>query len=157
MTAIGMPIMVKRVDRCGGVGLTWIAAAALLFAGCSDSGLTTYRAGGKVVFSDGTPLPGGTVEFKSVDHEPSVGARGTIESDGTFRLGTMSEDDGAVEGKHLAVVMPPMLKVDRDEIRGPVPEPIDPKFQQFLESGLEFVVSSDESKNDFVITVHPPE
>jgi hypothetical protein len=73
-----------------------------LICGCSNSELPTYPVHGKVVFRDGETLKLGNIECKSVEH--GVQARGQVKPDGTFTLSTYSEEDGAVAGKHVAVI-----------------------------------------------------
>ena len=124
-------------------------------AGCGGQPLPTYEAGGKVAFANGTPLRGGWVEFQPADTSHNVSARGEIQSDGTFRLGTFSPGDGAIEGEHRVLVVPPLPEGDRDET--PIPRwIIDPKYFRFETSGLRFRVDRDESKNRFEIRVTPP-
>src|SRR5687767_10062189 len=81
-----------------------MTAVAVLAAGCGTKGLVTYPVEGRVVFADGTPLPGGTIEFESLEGQPQVNARGSIESDGTFRLVTPPDREGAVAGAHRVLV-----------------------------------------------------
>jgi hypothetical protein len=85
-----------------------------------------------------------------------VSARGRIQPDGTFRLGTYQPVDGAIEGKHLVVIIPPPPVGDRDEMKT-LPLVIDPRFQRFETSGLKVTVSRDASENQFPITVERPE
>ena len=122
--------------------------------GCGGGGLSTYSAGGKVTFPDGTPLAGGWVEFQPVNSEHAVSARGEIQADGTFELGTNEPGDGAIEGEHRALVTPPPFQGDRDEMTS-VPETIDRKFQQFDTSGLKFTVTAG-GDNHFEIQVTRP-
>jgi hypothetical protein len=51
---------------------------------------------------DGKPLTSGTVRFV-----PAAGrsAKGEIQSDGTFRLGTYGETDGAMIGTHQVAII----------------------------------------------------
>lgn len=117
--------------------------------GCEGKA-TTYPAGGKVTFENGKPLTDGWVHFRSQNGDTPVTARGLIQSDGTFKLMTFKTDDGAVEGKHQALVT---VTVVEGDLRPPV---IDRRFNDFSESGLEFTVTSDPVKNDFLIVVTPP-
>ena len=135
----------------------WIAAAELTLAlvisglvGCGKGDhLPTYRTTGKVVFRDGKPLEGGTIIFESIDHP--VSARSVIEPDGTFRLGTFVQGDGAVAGMHRAAISPPMdMTIDRDEVR--TRRVIHPRYKDIEESGLEFEVGAD-GPNEFEVQV----
>ncbi|MBI84422.1 MAG: hypothetical protein CMJ81_14605 [Planctomycetaceae bacterium] len=124
-----------------------------LITGCGSAGpLPTYPAGGRVTFVDGTPLAGGTVEFRPVDNPHVISSRGSIQPDGKFQLGTFRPGDGAVEGEHQALVVPPLFKGDRDEVRVP-PQVIDPQYRRYETSGLRFTVSRDVKTNDFEIKV----
>jgi hypothetical protein len=71
-------------------------AMAIIAAGCGSKRLPTAPIEGKVLFH-GKPL-----EFGGVLLQPDNGppAQGRIEPDGTFRLSTYREHDGAVLGKH---------------------------------------------------------
>ena len=128
---------------------TSLAAAAATFPGCGGAGqLQTYHTTGKVHFADGTPLPGGSVVFQSVEHRLTANA--PIQEDGTFQLGTYEPGDGAVAGKHTAAVQPPMTNPDM----GPR-VPIHPRFRRMETSGLEFTVT-EEGPNEFDILVEAP-
>lgn len=84
-----------------------LAALALCLSigatGC-NGGPKIVPARGIVVFEDGTPVKVGTVETKHTELEGGQ-ARGSIQEDGTFVLGTFSEADGAAVGKHRCVVV----------------------------------------------------
>ena len=55
-----------------------------------------------------------------VDSEHNLSAVGIIQSDGTYKLTTTEDGDGAVLGDHqVSVVVRP--KVDRDLVRNPPP------------------------------------
>ena len=74
---------------------------ALAISGC-NSGEQVYPVKGKVVFADGSPAMFGDIEFQS--SSKPVNARGKIQRDGTFVLGTNRRDDGAIEGEHKVVI-----------------------------------------------------
>lgn len=126
------------------------ALVILTAAGCGTDGqLPTYRVTGKVMFPNGNALEGGTIIFESVDHP--VSARSAIELDGTFRLGTYEEDDGAVAGKHRVAITPPMdMSVDRDQVRPK--RLLHPRYSDMEASGLEFEVKED-GPNEFEVQV----
>ena len=140
-------------------GLFAVVASAsfiALLVGCGNSGeFPTYPAGGKVTFSDGTPLTQGWVTFESTDPGRAVSARGQLQSDGTFTLGTFEPGDGAIEGEHRVLVAVPTPEGD-DPVAMRAPPLIDPKFSRFETSGLEFTVSDDGAKNQFEIVVEKP-
>lgn len=80
-----------------------VAAIGLGLAGCG--GDRYYPVEGQLVWRDGTPvkeLEGARVNFDAP--EKSTGASGVVQPDGTFRLTTMSPDDGALPGKYKVVI-----------------------------------------------------
>ena len=114
------------------------------------------RAPRKVVFPDGTPLTsGGIVLFDSMaPGDQPVNARGRIQADGTFRLSTFDEGDGAVAGKHRVLV-----RAQRDSAvfrkTGRVPKPvIDSRFEHYETSCLEVTVK--DGDNELTIVVEVP-
>src|SRR5262245_48305197 len=124
----------------------WLVLLAALLAALGCGGRRLYPVRGKVTFPDGQPLSGGQVVFESVD-DPTMSARGEIQSDGTFRMGTFKDSDGVLAGRHRVLVVPPL---------GPNPDKpvrvIDPRFQSFDTSGLEYTAPDEE----FNITVERP-
>ncbi len=82
-----------------------ICLAAMLmpsFAGCDSGQLPTYPVEGKIRFKDGSFPKFGDIEFYNDTHQ--INARGKINRDGSFTVGTYDQDDGAVEGKHKIIV-----------------------------------------------------
>ena len=79
-----------------------IALALACFSGCSQ-GEKVYPVTGRVVFEDGVPADTGTIEFRSVDL--GINARAKIQKDGSFQLTTHQPFDGAVAGKHQAIIV----------------------------------------------------
>jgi hypothetical protein len=76
------------------------ALVALTLAGCSgQESLATVDG---IVRLDGRPLTTGTVRFV-----PPAGrvATGEIQSDGSFRLGTYGQSDGALLGMHKVAII----------------------------------------------------
>jgi len=80
-------------------GLAPVLAAAAI-AGCGSGRLPTAPVEGKVLY-EGEPLTFGGVIF-----QPEKGplARGYIQPDGTFRLFTYADGDGAVLGRHFVQI-----------------------------------------------------
>ena len=130
----------------------WLASLLALQAalGCSSE-RPTYPVTGTVSYSDGSLVTAGTVAFESdEDLKTRVNARGEIQPDGTFRL-SRGQADGAVEGRHRAIVVPP--EDDSEEKRGKTSSPvIGQRFWMYETSGLEFNVET-KGTNHFQIVV----
>ena len=132
------------------------AVAIVCASGCGAGQPLTFPVTGRVEYSDGQPLTtGGVVLFESLDTENTpVTARGAIREDGTFDITTYSEGDGAVPGTHRVLVR---AKRDASEFleQGITPRPvIDPRFEKYESSGLQFTVG--ETDNTFKIVVNRP-
>jgi len=127
-----------------------MAFVVLLFvvaSGCSNRNPTTHPVHGEVRFPDGRPLTKGSVEFELLNQEMTVTATGEISKDGTFVLGTFELDDGAVAGRHRAVVIADHEIGTGVERPGKLPPPmLHPRFRDFKTSGLEFTVEPGENK-----------
>jgi hypothetical protein len=80
----------------------------LALSGCNRSSLELAPVHGKVTI-DNKPLFQGKVMFAPVAKGDHVNAGkpawGNIQSDGTFRLTTYKNDDGAVVGEHWVTIM----------------------------------------------------
>ena len=97
--------------------------AVLGTAGCSTDPDRTYPVRGVVVYEDGQPakeLAGGSVTFNPAEEGRAISS-GSIEEDGTFVLNSKREGDGAVAGKHQAVIEPPGLETQGADARRPQP------------------------------------
>jgi hypothetical protein len=80
-----------------------LALALLVLAGCGGG---MGQVDGKLVWEDGTPakeLAGSQVVFESA--ELKVSARGVVDSEGNFKLGTRTRDDGAPVGDYEVTVI----------------------------------------------------
>ena len=112
-----------------------IASALLLvmLAGCSK----VHPVKGQVVFEDGAPakeLAGYLVSLRSEEHK--ISATAVIQEDGSFTVGTHSNADGAMLGKHQVAITPPPPEVD-----GPIPpRRISERYGKFESSNLEIHV-----------------
>jgi hypothetical protein len=120
-------------------------------AGCSDR-LPTYPVLGRVVFPDGSPVHTGTIELKSREHP--IQARGDIAHDGSFRLTTYVENDGAVEGKHDCVVVQFVVVEEIPNFQPSYEGVVHPKFASYSTSRLECEVLPS-GKNQLTIQVEP--
>lgn len=72
-------------------------------AGCHSDQLPTYPVEGTIRFKDGSFPKFGDIEFYSATHR--INARGKINRDGSFTVGTYAPNDGAVEGEHKIIVI----------------------------------------------------
>lgn len=128
-----------------------LLSGLLLLAGCGSRGPRTYPVTGEVVFEDGVALQGGIVEFTAV--EPEISSSGRIGPDGSFRLTTVSDGDGAVAGEHRAIVITSFgdglvaHNHDAKTLRRPAK-----KFASYQTSGLRFTVKPGE-KNHFQVVI----
>jgi hypothetical protein len=80
---------------------------AYVAAGCGGGADSLYPVRG-TVYLDGQPakeLAGATVTFSSSELHRS--ASGEIQADGTYCLGSLTKDDGAIPGKYQVTVSPP--------------------------------------------------
>jgi hypothetical protein len=130
-----------------------ILAVALALAGC-NSHPTTYPVTGTVKFEDGTPLAGGTVEFRNVttDLAKQVNARGEIGPDGKYQLTSFEPNDGALPGDHQVCVFAPAQETPGNLSTEPPPSPLERKYQAYESSGLSYTVKKD-GTNRYDITV----
>ncbi len=99
-----------RLFLCGLV----IVTAAIGCGGGSDN-LAVGPVSGKVTHN-GQPVSGGVVQFTPVSSggkgPAGKPATGSVGADGTFKLSTYGDGDGAVVGKHKVVYVPPVIPVD---------------------------------------------
>jgi hypothetical protein len=130
----------------------------LLSPGCGSGNPPAYPVSGTVRFEDGTPVRSGLVEFESV--ELAINARSEIGPDGSFQLTTWRVGDGAVAGKHRALVLQPLVYAglsaegrqehsgheDSAELR------VAPEMGRYETSQLEFTVQP-QPRNEVVIVV----
>lgn len=95
-----------------------LGLAVIFFAvGC---GKKLATATGQVAFPDKTPLTSGVVIFDPVDiKENPYGAQGTLQADGTFRLGSAKPGEGAHPGKYRVHIQ----KIDEDAERVEITDP----------------------------------
>jgi hypothetical protein len=117
-------------------------------SGCGK-GLHPVR--GKVVYEDGSPMTEGFVICEMKDGDTPVMARGEIQSDGTFQLGTLKPRDGAHPGKYRVLVMPNGRTEAEEHSLPPV---LDRKFQSYNTSGL--VLDVQEGSNEVTFRVAKP-
>lgn len=119
----------------------WVGLAAFVMTtlGCGGSAheLDTATVSGSVTL-DGQPLAAGYVTIVT---KKGRMAKGAIEPDGTFVVGTYEKADGAQVGTHAVVVTPvPADEAGGAQITMPIPE----KYTRASTSGLTIIVKPGE-------------
>jgi hypothetical protein len=125
--------------------VSWLS----FITGCGDGNPKTYPVDGRVIFEDGKVAEIGTVEFRMNQDENRIIARGVIRKDGSFSMSTFEPGDGAVEGKHQAIVQQMVISegLGPSHQHGPrVPK----KYADYSTSGLQVEVKPIE-KNQITI------
>jgi len=139
--------------------LSILLALPLAASGCgSKSERETAIVKGTVTFN-GKPLHTGSVVMVPDGGGPT--AQGRVGADGTYEMGTYTETDGAIPGKHSVMLLsiaesagPTGLPEDTAMKRGGgqttsiIPE----KFGDLSTSGLKCEVKSGENSIDFILT-----
>ena len=125
------------------------AVSLLIFAGCSGKiGLS-----GKVVFSDdGSPLTVGVVCFE----KPGFVARGNIQPDGTFVVGSIRDTDGLPPGSYQVYISEARKLISGDGEGDSVYEQlVDPKFTSAATSGITVEITSTTRNFEVVVDRYP--
>jgi hypothetical protein len=126
------------------------APLLLLLLAATGCGARHYPVHGTVTLEDGTPVTAGTVAFEPKDSDSSFSARGELDSQGRFEIGTNRPGDGIPAGTYRVMVAPPPQNPDGP----PVKPQFDTRFARFETSGLEFEVKSGAS--EYLIKVTRP-
>jgi hypothetical protein len=122
-----------------------LSLSLLLLTGCGGN----IQLKGKVVFSDdGSPVPIGTVCFEM----DSYLARGNLQSDGTFAVSSIKENDGLPKGTYRVYITGSQKLIGTSIMGLPLYESlIDEKYAATNTSGITIDVSP--STKYFEITV----
>lgn len=105
---------------------------------------------GHVRSADGRRATFGTVEFKAEDGGQI--ASGRIEQDGSFRLSTFGDGDGAVAGRHRAIIVQVVNTEHLPLEKHHHVLDVHPRYARYATSGLEFTVDPG-GTNDIEIVV----
>jgi hypothetical protein len=122
-----------------------MALAGLALAGLAGCGSGTYPVSGRLEYDDGQPiteLAGSSVTFTS--EKLGVEARGELQQDGSFRLGTKRTNDGAPPGTYKVIVTQPHPAPERPVTGRPV---VDLAYEDPETTPLEATVEA--KSNDF--------
>jgi hypothetical protein len=129
--------------------LSTLVLAGLLL-GVIGCGPKLYPVHGTVTYPDDKPVTEGLVVFESKDREKPITARGEIQSNGSFDIGTFRPGDGALPGKYRVLVAP---KLDPNAVDKPNKKlPFNARYAEFKTSELEFTVTA-AGPNEFPIKV----
>ena len=130
--------------RRWGLGVL-LGLSLLCLGGCRARG--HYPVRGKLVYADtGEPvkeLAGCDVTFTS--EKLGKSARGAIQQDGSFELGTVKDKDGAVPGDYVVTLTQHVREPDRPYLGDRV---VDVSYEDPARSDLKATVKSE--KNEFV-------
>src|SRR5262245_11635277 len=135
----------SRSRPLGRFGLTAVLGFGLIAAaGCGGK----QSVHGKLVYADNdqpvSELDGFDVIFTS--EKLGVNARGVIQKDGTFQLGTDKDKDGAPPGEYVVTLTQPFRQPERPFVGDRV---VDQVYEDPATSDLKAEVTSS-GKNDFV-------
>jgi hypothetical protein len=122
--------------------------ALLIFVGCHNGNVGLS---GKVTYTDGTPLTVGEVCFETDTYV----ARGTLEKDGTYVVGSISKSDGLPKGTYRVYIS----GADK-MVSGPdgmqLPESlIDEKYRKSTTSGLTIDIPISGGKYNITVESNP--
>jgi len=126
----------------------------LVVVGC-NRGPKIVVAEGKVQFEDGSPVVVGTIETKSVQHD-GIQATGKIERDGTFKLTTFVEGDGAAVGDHQCVIVQFVLAEGLTGHQPSTQGVVNPIHRNYSTSGLRFTVPDEGTKSIKIVVTGVP-
>ncbi|WP_439621918.1 carboxypeptidase-like regulatory domain-containing protein [Gemmata sp.] len=124
--------------------------ALCCLSGCGDATPKTYRIPGRLVYEDGTPVPGATVVLQTTHDGKRIPARGMANPDGTFELTTFTDKDGVIEGEHDVTVVP----LPATDSAAPAKPVVAAKYSNAESSGLKVTVKPDAT--EILIKVEAP-
>jgi len=131
------------------LALLALLAASTWGCGSKSERPETLPVQGKVTYK-GQPVPKGTVTFQS---DSGQTATGEIQSDGTYKLSTFAEGDGALPGHHKVMIIAndadPTLMPGSSPGYKPPKDLVPKKYEKLETSGLQADVTKDKSSIDF--------
>lgn len=128
-----------------------------VLAGCNSGQLPVHPVNGTVRFDDGARVMFGDIEFFSAAHK--INARGKINRDGTFEVGTYAENDGAVAGNHKVIILQVtgdyLTEKLSDEIDHDHGELIHPAYFDYRTSNLQCEIVPGPNDIELVVRKNP--
>lgn len=115
------------------------AVALCLVVGAGGCGDRLHPVQGTVTLEDGKPLTKGMIVLERAEGGNPITARGQVQPDGSFQLGTEKPGDGAPAGKYRVLVNPQDMSDVPDEKKS---LPFDFKYLSFTTSELDFEVKA---------------
>ena len=137
--------MSRYLTRVGGIAVAFVA---IVVSGC---GSDMHPVEGRFVWPDGSPakeLAGSHVVFERPGE--NITSRGIVQPDGSFRLTTLKEFDGAPSGEYKVALLENRQSANR-EGTVLVPELVDTMYADLNTSGLTATVQR--GPNTLTITI----
>lgn len=134
--------------------LSGLMVAILLFPGCNRE-TPVYPVAGKVVFADGTPVMFGDIEFQAIDQP--INARGKIQRDGSFVVGTRSGEDGAIAGKHKVVIIQIVTNHFNLDVVHDHGHMVHPRYARYETTDLTVEVKPESNELELVVEIREEE
>lgn len=125
----------------------WVVAAGLGLLGLAGCSSGQHPVNGKLVYADNDEPVKELAEQEVIFTSDKLGksARGTIQPDGSFQLGTVKENDGVMPGEYVVTLTQPYREPDRPYVGDRV---VDPNYEDPEKSDLRAVVKAE--RNEFV-------
>lgn len=111
-----------------------------------NRGPRIVTAEGVVQFEDGSPVVVGTVETKSLMYD-GVQATGKIQRDGSFKLTTYIDGDGAAVGEHQCVIVQFVMAEGLTGHKLSTQGMVNPKHASYASSGLKITIPDEGTKS----------
>jgi hypothetical protein len=125
----------------------WAVVAAFGLTCVTGCGSGQYDVRGKLVYADTEEPVHELADSQVIFTSEKLGkcARGTIQADGSFRLGTVKDEDGVVPGEYVVTLTQPYREPDRPYVGDRV---VDTRYEDPATSDLRAEVKAE--KNEFV-------
>ena len=127
---------------------TCLFAVTIVASGCNQSE-NIYPVSGTIVFEDGSPVMFGDIEFQAFQ-EP-INARGKIQRDGSFQVGTRSSSDGAVVGEHKVVIVQTVTNHFNLDVVHDHGHVVDPMYSNYQTTDLTVEVKPEKNQIKLVV------
>ncbi|XZE20537.1 hypothetical protein SH449x_000412 [Pirellulaceae bacterium SH449] len=131
------------------------AVAILSSANGCNRGPRIVTAEGIVQFEDGTPVVVGTVETKSLKYD-GLQAAGKIQRDGSFKLTTFVNGDGAAVGEHQCVIVQFVMAEGLTGHKPSTQGVVNPKHASYASSGLLINIPDEGTKSLKIVVTGVP-